>query len=61
MIDAPEAWWRMHLLSQFWIPVVRLERHYRLDMGDAFWSPLWRQAEEDWARQMMMPGIWEHV
>jgi hypothetical protein len=61
MIDVSEAWWRRHLLSQFWIPVVRLEPHYHLDMGDAFWSSLWRQAEEDWARQMTMPGIWENV
>jgi hypothetical protein len=61
MIDVSEAWWRQHLLCHFWTPVVRLERHYRLDRADAVWSPLWHKAEEDWARQMMMPGIWEHV
>jgi hypothetical protein len=61
MIDVSEAWWRQHLLCHFWTPVVRLERHYRLDRRDTLWSSLWRQAEDDWARQMMMPGIWENV
>jgi hypothetical protein len=61
MINAPEAWWRQRLLRHFWIPVVRLERRYHLDTGNAVWSTLWHEVGEDWAQQMMMPGVWENV
>lgn len=57
MIDATEAYWRMHLLEDFWIRIVRLELQPRMDGGDVRWRALWNDASDAWDQQMEGLGL----